>query len=206
MTSAITARSAARMSFAETLVHERDSAARASKAPTAISRSPVTFCRREMSDMRSGVSPTTHLAPEGRTTCPSVSDESKSGPAFVGPSQSDGERTQSQTHAAPFRSGSRSASVHSPQPHDHTDARSVSFAIAFAESACHLATRNHAEAGWSPARPPAEERPLWKPSMTPSFDVGIPISEKSTIPRRIDVRRVRLARIGPWRYSAFALG
>ena len=65
-----------------------------------------------------------------------------------------------------------------------------------AASACHFTTSSHACFGLSPSRPPMPFV-VWKPSITPSLEGGMPIARKSSSPFRIAWRRVRFATIGP---------
>ncbi len=65
-----------------------------------------------------------------------------------------------------------------------------------AASVCSLTTSNHAAAGCNPSRPPVP-RTVWKPSISPRRAGGTPIARKSAAARRMAVRSVLLARIGP---------
>ncbi len=126
---------------------------------------------------------TLQIAPRGRTIWPSVSESSNPLPSIFGASQRLCVRAQSQTHAASGFVGSTSLGFHSCQPHEKTEPRWSSAATLFAESASHFTTWYHAEAGWSPLRPPT---PFWlrKLSMMPSLFAGRPIDVKSVTAAR----------------------
>src|SRR5262249_37441276 len=96
-------------------------------------------------------------------------------------------------HAAVGLSGADSAAVQVAQPHDHTVASPSSRATVLAESASSFVSSYHLLGGRSCSRPP-EPGVVWKPSMIPSLEAGIPIEMKSWAPPRNICRIVRL----PW--------
>src|SRR5262249_23137350 len=107
-----------------------------------------------------------------------VNERSKGFPSLRGALHRVRVRAQSQTQAALGLSGSISLLFHSCQPHEKTEPSPSSFEICFAERASHFTTWYHADAGWSPLRPPT---PLWlrKLIMIPSRFAGIPIDVSS---------------------------
>ena len=126
-------------------------------------------------------------------------------PATAGPLQRLGSRVQSQTQPASALSGSIPASLNVPQPQEKTVGIFISAATWRAESACHLITSNHAWRGRSPSRPPVPGA-LWKPRISPSFEMGMPMLRRFATARRYDARRRRLPTIGPEAQIDLALG
>ena len=82
------------------------------------------------------------------------------------------------------------------QPHDQSVASLSSDATCFAARVSSFTISSHAAFGFRPSRPPLP-RFVWKPSISPSRDGGMPIASSGATSRRNIWRSVRLPRIGP---------
>ena len=86
--------------------------------------------------------------------------------------------------------------MYSPQPQDQRELIPVSAATWRSDSTCHLTTSYHADAGWSPFRPP-------KPTVVDMVTInpircgGMPMSVNCCTAARYLFRSVRFATIGP---------